>query len=44
VLRQKFVLPKESWFFTFSIFFLLIVLYDATFNVIANNLNVTTMI
>jgi hypothetical protein len=31
VLRKKFVLPIESWFFTF--FLLLMVLHDVTFNV-----------
>jgi hypothetical protein len=36
VLRKKFVLPIESQFFTFfHFFFLLMVLYDVTFNVIA---------
>jgi hypothetical protein len=34
VLRKKFVLPIESWLFSFFHFlFLLMVLYDATFNV-----------
>jgi hypothetical protein len=31
--RKKFVLPIESWFFTFFHFFSLMVLYDVTFNV-----------
>jgi hypothetical protein len=36
VLRKKFVLPIESWFFTFFHFlFFLMVLHDVTFNVIA---------
>jgi hypothetical protein len=36
VLRKKFVLPIESWFFTsFHFFFLLMVLYDVIFNVTA---------
>jgi hypothetical protein len=37
VLRKKFVLPIESWFFTFFyfFFFLLMVLHDVTFNVTA---------
>jgi hypothetical protein len=31
---KKFVLPIESWFFTFfNLFFLLMVLHDVTFNV-----------
>jgi hypothetical protein len=34
VLKKKFALPIKSWFFTFShFFFLLMVLYDVTFNV-----------
>ena len=34
MLRNKFVLPIESWLFTFfHFFFLLMVLYDVTFNV-----------
>jgi hypothetical protein len=34
VLRKKFVLPIKSWFFTLiHFFFLLMVLYDVTFNV-----------
>jgi hypothetical protein len=34
VLRKKFVLPIESWIFTFlHLFFLLVVLHDVTFNV-----------
>jgi hypothetical protein len=34
VLRKKFVLPIESWFFTFFHFlFLFMVLHDVTFNV-----------
>jgi hypothetical protein len=34
LLRKKFVLPIKSWFFTFfSLFFLLMVLHDVTFNV-----------
>jgi hypothetical protein len=33
VLRKKFVLPIEFWFFTFFTFFLLMVLHDVTFNV-----------
>jgi hypothetical protein len=32
VLKKQFVLPIKSWFFTF---FLLMVLYDVTFNVTA---------
>jgi hypothetical protein len=39
VLREKFVLPIESWFFTFfhffHFFFLLVVLHDVTFTVTA---------
>jgi hypothetical protein len=36
VLRKKFLLPIESWFFTFFTFFLfLIVLHDVIFNVVA---------
>jgi hypothetical protein len=34
MLRNKFVLPLKSWFFTsFHFFFLLMVLHDVTFNV-----------
>ena len=35
VLRKKFVLPTKSWLFTFFhfFFFLLMILYDVTFNV-----------
>jgi hypothetical protein len=34
VLRKKFILPIESWFFTFFHFsFLFMVLHDVTFNV-----------
>jgi hypothetical protein len=36
VLRKKFVLPIESWFFTFfHLFYLLMVLHDVTLNVTA---------
>jgi hypothetical protein len=36
VLKKKFVLPIESWFFTFfHFFFWLMVLHDVTFNVTA---------
>jgi hypothetical protein len=31
VLRKKFILPIESWFFTFFHFFFLIVLHDLKF-------------
>jgi hypothetical protein len=34
VLRKKFVLPRESWLFTFfHLLFLLMVLHDIIFNV-----------
>jgi hypothetical protein len=35
VLRKKFVLPIESWFFTFFTFFLFMVLHDVIFNMTA---------
>jgi hypothetical protein len=36
MLRKKFVLPIESWFFTFfHFFFLLMVLHAVTFNMTA---------
>jgi hypothetical protein len=35
VLKKKFVLPIESWFFTFFTFFLFMVLHDVTFNATA---------
>jgi hypothetical protein len=35
VLKKKFVMPIESWFFTFFYFFWLMVLHDVIFNVSA---------
>jgi hypothetical protein len=45
VLKKNFVLPIESWFFTFfQCFFLLMILHDGIFNLIAKNINAKFLI